>query len=130
MSNITPYKYRLVKAYHYKLPVNLPTDIYPHPLILIEKDGWLTVQPGFLWDGCSPKWNFFDLFIIGTPDGIGWDGQSDPHTYHASMVHDILCRYKGTMGLCKKDRADIFFDLLGNFRSRYLYYWLVRLLGP
>ena len=30
----------------------------------------IKVHKGYRWDGCSPKWNFLDLFWLGIPDGV------------------------------------------------------------
>ena len=32
-------------------------------------DGAITVLAGYAWDGCTPKFNFFDV-LSGTPDGV------------------------------------------------------------
>lgn len=93
----------------------------PEPRTFLDSDGKkvLTLLPdmtaivhkGYRWDGCSPKFSIFDLFWIGTPDGVivGSDRRTDAQgneldppiaseriTHKASAIHDVL-------GYCKRD---------------------------
>lgn len=82
-------------------------------VVSFHKPRTIKVSKGYRWDGCSPKINVFDLFWIGTPDGLivgserPQDGpDQDLHipithervTHLASCVHDVL-------GYCKYDEG-------------------------
>jgi len=51
--------------------------------LIIEKDGKITVTKGYAWDGCTPKFCFYDI-LIGTPDGVVYSRTERPKTYYAS----------------------------------------------
>jgi hypothetical protein len=87
---------------------------------------------GYAWDGCSPKFQVFDL-IFGTPDGAVISGTGRPAAYYASMVHDVLYQYhkKFKDKITRKQVDLIFLDELRkqNFRLAYIYFLFVRGLG-
>ncbi len=99
----------------------------------ISGDGVIVVKGsyshGYAWDGCSPKWNFFDLWLLGTPDGRNLVNTQKPITYYASLIHDILLQYQSDIGITRKEADRIFLHFLGDFSSRYLYYFAVRAFG-
>lgn len=96
--------------------------------------GQITIRKGYAWDGCSPKRTFTGLFAFGTPDGVLRHGK--PWTYHASLVHDVLCQYRGQYngqhGLSQLQVVWIFGDMLKevNWPLTKLYVWAVSRLGP
>lgn len=57
----------------------------------ITQAGEIVVYQGYSWDGNSPKINVFDLFWLGTPDGIVT--KNKPITYYASLIHDVLGQF-------------------------------------
>lgn len=98
----------------------------------LDFDGLLTIKKGYSWNGCSPKIEVYDM-IIGTPEGIK-DDSGLSKTYLASLVHDWFYQYSKDVELMGVTRLDIdseFYHILKqvNFKSAYLYYALVRLLG-
>jgi hypothetical protein len=99
----------------------------------IEPNGHITVKGsnknGYAWDGCSPKYNFFDLLLLGTPDGRINVNTGKSTTYYASLLHDILYQFKDDIGIERKVADDLFLAYLGDFSPRYLYYYAVRLFG-
>ncbi len=84
---------------------------------------------GYAWDGCTPKWNFFDLFLVGTPDGRIIVNTEKPITFYASLIHDILCQFRSDIGISRKEADRVFLTYLGDFSLRYLYYFAVRSYG-
>lgn len=98
----------------------------------ISTDGRVTVKAngsGYAWDGCTPKWSLFDLAIIGVPDGHIDVRSMKPFTYRASMVHDALYQYLDSVPVTKAAIDRLFFRMLGDFRPRHLYYFMVRHFG-
>ncbi len=65
---------------------------------MISEDGRMTIRKGYAWDGNSVKIDVFDLFIIGTPDGVIDVQTMKPKTWYASLVHDALYQYYGYHG--------------------------------
>ncbi len=86
-------------------------------------------QQGYAWDGCSPKFNVFDLFLIGTPDGRKHVISGHPPTYFASLIHDVLYQFHREFEVDRKVVDQLFLEYLGDFQLRYLYYAAVRLFG-
>ncbi len=84
---------------------------------------------GYAWDGCTPKWNIFDLFLVGTPDGRTIVNTGKPITYYASLIHDVLCQFHSEIGISRKEVDKVFLLYLGDFSLRYLYYFSVRSYG-
>ena len=99
----------------------------------ISENGDIVVKgtngKGYAWDGCTPKFNIFDLFLVGTPDGRTIVNTGKPITYYASLVHDILCQYAKDIGIKRKQADKVFLVYLGDFNLRYLYYATVRIFG-
>ena len=93
-------------------------------------DGQITVFKGYAWDGCSPKFTLTGLFTFGTPDGVLRHGL--PWTYHASLVHDVLCQFRPDHGLTQRQVTDLFADMLTQTRwpLTWLYVRAVWHLGP
>jgi len=84
----------------------------------ISKNGDIIVigsnSLGYAWDGCTPKWNVFDLFLVGTPDGRTIVNTEKPITYYASMIHDILCQFRPDIGINRKEVDKVFLLYLGD----------------
>ena len=105
------------------------------PWVELKKNGKIIVKgsnsEGYAWDGCTPKFNIFDLLIIGTPDGIKDIKTGLPKTYYASLIHDVLLQAKaeGYLNINRVDADRIFLKYLGDFRLKYLYFVSVFLFG-
>jgi len=115
--------------------VSVKTDIsgisFRSRWLEIKPEGLITVRAGYAWDGNSKKANVFDLFIIGTPDGIIDVRTMKPKTWYASLVHDALYQYFGYHGISRKDSDAIYrmLALEGHFQLTPVYYFFIRLLG-
>jgi hypothetical protein len=73
-----------IAGYAYQLPyTGIPGAVS------IAEDGLLTIDAGYRWDGCSPKWTFFDM-VFGTPEGVLDTASGKSKTFYASLVHDAL----------------------------------------
>jgi len=97
----------------------------------ITENGRMTIKKGYAWDGNSVKIDVFDLFIIGTPDGVVDVQTMKPKTWYASLVHDALYQYYGYHGLLRSE-MDMIYLLLARkakFAPAPLYYAVIRLLG-
>ena len=103
--------------------------------MIISTDGVITIKEHYTWDGCTPKLSFFDLFIIGTPDGIRHRETDKPKTYYASLVHDALYQFLPDMPdknvITRKNADDFFRRLLieYEFAPNFIYWLAVRLFG-
>jgi hypothetical protein len=97
---------------------------------LTIKDGNLVVKAGYAWDGCSPCILVVGLFYIGPPDGAQLLG--NPATYHASLVHDVLCQFKKEVPISKATSVAVFRELLdkARFPLAGAYATAVALFGP
>jgi hypothetical protein len=100
----------------------------------IRKSGELRVLGGYAWDGCTPKFSFWDI-CVGTPDGVPNSGTRKPKAYYASLLHDALYQFS-IVGLpAPLDRRDeidrIFLELMkrDGFAPRHFYYRAVRVFG-
>lgn len=106
---------------------------FENPWLSIKSDGKVTVKgtnaKGYAWDGCTPKWNVFDILLIGTPDGRIIINTDKPITYYASLIHDILLQFRSDINISRKESDQIFLEYLGDFNLRYLYYIAVRSYG-
>lgn len=94
--------------------------------------GSIVIRKGYAWDGCSFKFNFADVFILGVPDGRIDIHTYKPVTYHASLVHDALCQIARKGNFSYWRAANIFDDMLKeqNFAARWLYasavkFWVI-----
>lgn len=124
----------------YKYVIGNPVEIRFNLIDREFENSWLTISDGvikikatidrpYAWDGCSPKWERYDL-IIGTPDGrLDWR-TLEPITYYASMIHDVLCQFINCKGFpISRIEADIIFRELLNlsgFKLTKIYYFAVR----
>lgn len=91
-------------------------------------NNFIEIKKGYAWNGCTPRFSFFDLFEIGTPNGIKNFKTGKPKAYYASLVHDALYQYE----LVDRKFADkIFRKILkeNDFMLANLYYIAVRIFG-
>ena len=97
----------------------------------IERSGRVTVPRAYAWDGCTPKWAVFDLFIVGTPDGIVDVETAKAKTYYASLVHDALYQYHAWHHVPRREIDHLFLHMMreAGFSLNWLYYGVVSLLG-
>ena len=98
--------------------------------LVVSPGGRLTVKKGYAWDGCSPKFQICDL-LVGVPDGATDKRTGLPKTYHASLIHDVLCQFMDHSGVTWSQADECFLRLLeeADFAPRRLYYWAVRVWG-
>jgi len=98
--------------------------------LVIDETGQARILKGYAWDGCTPKFKFWDL-ILGTPDGIPHEETKRPKTYHASLVHDTLYQFLSCLPLKRRDADKAFLEYMKeyNFAPRYVYYLAVRCFG-
>ena len=102
--------------------------------LIIRRNGEIIIPLGYAWDGCTPKFCFFDI-LIGTPDGVVYSGTVKPKTYYASLVHDALYQFLPEMPeeipLTRRDADLFFFELMENslFAPRWIYWLTVRTFG-
>ena len=94
-------------------------------------DGTVEIPKGYAWNGCSPKISMFDLFVVGTPDGIVDIKTMKPKTYYASMVHDALYQYYKWHDINRERIDELFFRMMkkSGFKLASLYYQIVRSFG-
>ncbi len=99
--------------------------------LTVKEDGTITVPAEYAWDGNSKKISVFDLFVLGTPDGIIDVRTMKPKTWYASLVHDALYQYYGYHGIARKDMDAIYRALAreANFAPADLYWFFVRAFG-
>jgi len=128
--------YRLERNYSWDSGLHAPKDLVFRDnggtvRLVVETSGRITVMRGYSWNGCSPKFCFFDI-LIGTPDGVVHARTGKPKTYYASLVHDALYQFLLLDEEVKRRHADWFFlRLMGEsaFAPRYIYWLAVRTLG-
>jgi len=123
-------RYKITEDYIYQS--NLKGYSFDSDWLLVEPTGKIVVKAngkGFKWDGCTPKFNILDLFIIGTPDGIINVDTGYPKTFYASMVHDVMYQYFDEIPIPKKKIDRLFYDMLKKekFKLSFLYYIAVKL---
>jgi hypothetical protein len=58
-------------------------------------------QKAMLRTLAARKTSMFDMFVVGTPDGIVDIKTMKPKTYNASMVHDALYQYFKWYDFCE-----------------------------
>jgi len=81
--------------------------------LIIEMGGRITVTRRYAWNGCSPKFCFFDL-LIGTPEGVVHARTGRPKTYFASLIHDALYQFAPDgFATHPAPRRCVFLDSLG-----------------
>jgi len=116
------YKYTLEKDY----TSTVLTDIKFENEWVTIKNRKMTIREGYAWDGCTPSYSIFDLFWIGTPDGVINYETGKPIMYYPSLKHDVFYQFK----IGDRITADHQFYLDGyNFMLIKLYYFVVRLIG-
>ena len=54
----------------YVCPSHLQGYHFQSKWLTVLPDGTIEIPKGYAWNGCSPKFSIFDIFILGTPDGI------------------------------------------------------------
>jgi len=126
-----PYKFKLYEEYSYETTWSLDEQ-FDSKWLKITKEGLLTIkveESAYCWDGCTPKWSFLNLVIIGTPDGHIDHRTMKPFTYHASLVHDVLYQYLDSVPVSKENIDLLFLKMLGDFKLRKIYYLMVKYLG-
>ncbi|MBI4637148.1 MAG: DUF1353 domain-containing protein [Candidatus Rokubacteria bacterium] len=99
--------------------------------LVVEQSGRITVMRGYSWNGCSPKFCFFDV-VAGTPEGVVSTLTGRPKTYYASLVHDALYQFlRDGLPLRRRDADRFFLGLMAEtrFAPRWLYWLAVRLGG-
>jgi len=97
----------------------------------ILPDGDARVLTGYAWDGCTPKFSFFDI-VIGTPDGVPNQVTKKPKAYYASLLHDALYQFLDAELPLSRAQADrLFLEILtrDRFAPRRIYYVAVRVFG-
>lgn len=97
----------------------------------IHPDGRMVIPAGYAWDGCTPKFNVFDLVILGTPDGVRTTPDLLPRTWKASLVHDALYQYYAWHAVERADIDRLFLRMLQQrgFHPARVYWLAVRLFG-
>jgi len=126
-----PYIFRITDDYIYETGWVLEKPFVSRWLEISEQ-GRLTVKAnenGYAWNGCSPKWSVYNLFIIGVPDGHVDHRTMEPFTYRASLVHDALYQYLDTVPVTKAQIDRLFLKMLADFKLRHLYYFAVKWFG-
>lgn len=127
-----PYKFIISEDYHYGQTGWVLPVPFESKWLEVSKKGCIIVKAndtGYAWDGCTPKWSFLDLGIIGAPDGHIDYRTGKPYTYYASLVHDALYQYLDSVPVKKALIDKLFLKMLGDFRLRNLYYYCVRHFG-
>ena len=126
-----PYKFKIMEDYIYESGWNLDKP-FTSEWLEINETGQIKVKTnehGYSWDGCTPKWSFFNLMIVGTPDGHIDYRTMKPYTYYASLIHDALYQYLDTVPVPKRKIDLLFLKMLGDFKLRYLYYVATKYFG-
>jgi hypothetical protein len=99
--------------------------------LILLRNGKMTVNKSYAWDGCSPKICICDV-LFGTPDGVVDSRTRKPKTYYASLVHDALYQFlPDGVPLTRKQADGCFLRLMNEtgFAPRHLYYLAVRIFG-
>ena len=133
------WRFKLQGDYTWHSGVPVPSEFRFHDenkdklRLVIHADGRITVKDGYAWDGCSPKFSIFDLFYIGTPDGVRDVNTGRPKTYYASLIHDALYQFMEHPDMpYSRAQMDRFFLVLmraRRFRLSGLYWLAVRVIG-
>lgn len=134
--NSVRWLYRLEENFSWESPLDIKQDYAFKDRtgvvrLILERGGRITVTRGYAWNGCSPKFCFFDI-LIGTPDGVVDSRTGRPKTYYASLVHDALYQFvPDGLPLKQHDADRCFLRLMEatGFRPRFLYFSAVWLLG-
>ena len=106
----------------------------------ISRNGTVVIHRGFLWDGCTPKFSFFGIAILGTYEGDEVQRTDFPQlagrkaAYYASLVHDAFYLHLNELsghGITKTHADHVFFEILSGaeFAHKRLYYRAVDVFG-
>jgi hypothetical protein len=128
--------YRLEKNFSWDSPLDIKQDYAFKDnrgvvRLILEHGGRITVTRGYAWNGCSPKFCFFDI-LFGVPDGVVDFHTGRPKTYYASLVHDALYQFvPDGLPLKQHDADRCFLKLMEatGFRLRHLYFSAVWSMG-
>ena len=122
------WRYALDSDYGYCSPL-LDGIEFENEWVTIRESA-IRIRAGYAWDGCSPCICVLGLFYVGTPDGAQHLGL--PATYHASLVHDVLCQWRADIPVSRAQSIAIFHQLLREVRFPLagLYAGAVFLFGP
>lgn len=128
--------YRLERNYSWESNHPIPEDLVFFDKggagrLIVETGGRITITRGYAWNGCSPKFCFFDI-LLGTPEGVVHARTGRPKTYYASLVHDALYQFLSDgLPLRRRDVDRFFLRLLeeSQFAPRWIYWVAVRLFG-
>ena len=102
--------------------------------LVLHKNGSFIVKKGYAWNGCTPKFGFFDI-LIGTPDGVVHKDTGYPKAYYATMIHDSMYQFIPVIPknykLTRKAADRFFLELLtrDEFILRWIYWLVVRVFG-
>ena len=127
-----PYRFKITEDFTYSDTGWVLERQFESKWLEIGDGGQITVkanESGYAWDGCTPKWSLLNLVIIGTPDGHIDYRTMQPFTYYASLVHDALYQYLDTVPISKEKIDLLFLKMLGDFKLRHIYYWVVKHFG-
>lgn len=135
-SKSVTWKYRLEENHSWDSGEEVCDDYYffdrkRRLRLVIEKSGRITVMKGYSWNGCSPKFCFFDI-LFGTPDGVVYEPSGRPKAYFATMIHDVLYQFLHDCLPYSRRTVDGFFLRLlkeSEFRPRWIYWIVVRGVG-
>lgn len=135
------WKFRITEPV--QLKIRIKGRSFQNEWIKLTVKGLLTIkaskQRPFAWDGCTPKWIWFDL-MFGTPDGAIDQRTGLPKTYYNSLAHDALYQFIPRDMVSRKEadevmravihfRTEIAWTAGMTYRWSGLYYRAVRLLG-
>ena len=99
--------------------------------LILLRNGKITDNKGYAWDGCTPKICLCDV-LFGIPDGVVDSRTKKPKTYYASLIHDALYQFlPDDVPLTRKQADGCFLRLMDDtgFAPRYLYFLAVRIFG-
>lgn len=102
--------------------------------LVLHRDGSFTIREKYAWNGCTPKFGFFDI-LIGTPDGVVHRETGKPKAYYATMIHDSLYQFIPVLPqdfpITRKVADKLFLELLerDEFILRWIYWLAVRVFG-
>lgn len=102
------WRYKLNSPFRHQSP-QLAGIFFANEWVSIH-DGTIEIATDYAWDGCSPAWRVFGVWL-GTPDGpLMADGR--PQTYYASLVHDVLCQFSRHIPIKKAATVELFGQML------------------
>ena len=125
------WRYQLPEAYHFQSPHLQGIEFANHWVTIMDAE--MVVSKLYAWDGCSPTYYVPVFGWVGTPDGKR-DEKGIPQSYHASLVHDVLCQFRHDIPITKNASAFLFKNMLirDGFHPKVaaLYATMVRHFGP